>query len=185
MSYNESYPSYFDDAMKIHAICADSGLSENDARLLTYMHAKASENISGIEYFYHPEVEDADALEIMLGKSKKKIVLPPIIDLNKNEQDALEIILTIANRISKLDTMLAKECGMENRLAGELSIRLRLYKDASFRDKMVSIYKNKILPMLNFYDQEKINLAFFKLQKEQRQKEVELMEITGFKNQED
>ena len=183
MTYKDSYPSYFDDALRIHAICADSGMGENDARLLTYMHAKASEKSTGIDYFYSPEREDADALEIMLGKSKKKIDLPPIVDLNKNEQDALEIILTIADRISKLDTMLAQECGMENRLSGELSIRLRLYKDASFRNKMISIYKNSILPMLTIYDEEKISTAFFKLQEDRRKKEVELLELTGLNDQ--
>ena len=182
MSEKEPYTSYFEDALRIHAICADCGLSENDARLLTYMHAKISENAKGIEYFNSPEQEDMDALEIMLGKSNKKICLPPIVDLNKKEQEALEMILTIADRISKLDMLLAKECGMENRLAGELGTRLRLYKDIVFRDKMISIYKNDIVPLLTNYDKEKINLAFIKLKEDERKKEVELLEMTGFEN---
>jgi hypothetical protein len=182
MSKKNSYTSYFEDALRIHAICADSNFSENEARLLTYMHAKASESVNGIKYFNSPEQEDIDALEIMLGKSKKKISLPPIVDLNKKEQDALEMILTIADRISRLDMLLAKECGMENRLAGELGSRLRLYKDAIFRDKMISIYKNSIVPLLNNYDKTKVSKAFFRLKEDQRKKEVELLEMTGFKN---
>lgn len=182
MSQNDSYTSYFEDALRIHAICADSNLSENEARLLTYIHAKASESAKGMEYFDSPEQEDTDALEIMLGKSKKKICLPPIVDLNKKEQDALEMILTIADRISRLDMLLAKECGMENRLAGELGLRLRLYKDVIFRDKMLSIYKNSIIPLLTNYDKTKVSNAFFKLKEDQRKKEVELLEMTGFNN---
>jgi hypothetical protein len=182
MSQNDSYTSYFEDALRIHAICADSNFSENEARLLTYMHAKASESTNGIEYFDSPMQEDMDALEIMLGKSKKKICLPPIVDLSKKEQDALEMILTIADRISRLDMLLAKECGMENRLAGELGSRLRLYKDVVFRDKMISIYKNNIVPLLMNYDKTKVSNAFFKLKEDQRKKEVELLEMTGFKN---
>lgn len=181
---NNQYSSYFEDALRIHAICADFGFSENEARLLTYMHAKASESLNGIEYFYSPGQEDADALEIMLGKSKKKIILPPIVDLNSKEQEALEIILTIADRISRLDNLLAKECGLENRLSGELSTRLRLYRDAIFRDKMISIYKNNILPMLTNYDKNKISMAFYKLQEERRKKELELQEMTGLKEEE-
>lgn len=182
MSENDSYTSYFEDALRIHAICADSNFSENEARLLTYMHAKASESAKGIGYFDSPMQEDMDALEIMLGKSKKKICLPPIIELNKKEQDALEMILTIADRISRLDMLLAKECGMENRLTGELGSRLRLYKDVIFRNKMVSIYKNNIVPLLTNYDKTKVSNAFFKLKEDQRKKEVELLEMTGFKN---
>ena len=44
MENQDSFHNYFEDALKIHAICADIDLNENDARLLTYMHAKASES---------------------------------------------------------------------------------------------------------------------------------------------
>lgn len=178
MATEEPYTAYFEDALRIHAICADAGLGENEARLLTYMHAKASENESGIDYFNAPAEEDIDALEIMLGKSKKKIKIPPIMDLEPNEQEAVDIILTIAERIARLDALLARECGMENRLCGELSIRLRLYKDPAFKEKMISLYKKTVIPDFEKYDKEKISLAFSKYQEIQHRKEAELLEMT-------
>jgi hypothetical protein len=180
MSAEESDPSFFDDALRIHAICADAGLDENDARLLTYIHAKASESEQGIDYFNAPAEEDVDALEIMLGKSKKKIKIPPMVDLNNHEQEAVDMILSIAERISRLDILLAQECGMEKRLSGELSIRLRLYKDPVFKDKMITLYKNAILPCIDKYDPDKICLAFSKFQENRHKQEAEIMEMTGF-----
>lgn len=177
MENQDSFHNYFEDALKIHAICADIDLNENDARLLTYMHAKASESGKGIEYFFNPAAEDAEALEIMLGCCKKTIRLPAVMSLDERGQEALELILTIADKISNLDTLLAKECGLENRLSGELRIRLKLYQDEAFRDKMIDIYKSKIQPMLPFYDKEKIERAFSNLRAQQQKKDEELKEI--------
>ncbi|NLE02838.1 MAG: hypothetical protein GX640_23470 [Fibrobacter sp.] len=171
--------SYFDDALKIHAICADNSLSENEARLLTYMHAKAIESGKGVEYFYSPAQEDTDALLIMLGQNKTKIQLPSVASLDQQGQDALELILTIASRISYIDNLLAKECGLENRLSGELRSRLRLYQDSSFRDSMIEIYKKVIQPKLESYTRQKIDDAFCRFRTEQQKKEKELMNFVG------
>lgn len=181
MTAQGSYSHYFEDALRIHAICVDTGRTENDARLLTYMHAKASESERGIDYFLSPSEEDADALEIMLGKSSKKVDIPPVANLDKKEQDAIDLILTIADRISRLDAILAKECGLENRLSGELTMRLRLYRDTPFRNKMIEIYKNEIVPRFTSYDQDRIDTAFSKFRETQRKTDVELLEMAGIK----
>lgn len=173
------FASYFDDAVKIHAICADEGMSESEARLLTYMHAKASESEKGIDYFLEPADEDAEALEIMLGVYKRKLPLPPSESLDKEGQDAVNLILTIADRISNLDNILAKECGMENRLSGELRARLKLYKDTEFRNKMISLYNTKIQPLLPLYNKEKVDRAFSHFRELQLKKEIELMNAAG------
>jgi hypothetical protein len=55
-------------------------------------------------------------------------------------------------------------------LSGELRIRLKLYQDEAFRDKMIDIYKSKIQPMLPFYDKEKIERAFSNLRAQQQKK---------------
>lgn len=176
------FANYFDDALRIHAICADEELSENDARLLTYMHAKASESGKGIEYFLNPAVEDSEALEIMLGECKKTFHLPPAMSLDEKGHEAVDLILTIADRISNLDNILARECGIENRLSGELRARLKLYKNIEFRDRMISIYKTKIQPRLTHYDKEKIDEAFSRFREKQVQKEKELMKAAGIKS---
>lgn len=177
MSDQGTYSQYFNDALKIHAICVDMNLSENDARILTYMHAKASESGKGISYFLNPANEDSEALEIMLGQHKGTAQLPPAISLDAQSQQALDLILTIAERISCIDNMLAKECGLENRLSGELRNRLRLYKDHQFCNNMIQLYNKEIFPRLPQYDQGKIDQAFSRFRAMEKQREKELMSM--------
>ncbi len=174
----EIFSTYFDSALKIHAVCADLEYSEEDARIYTYIHAKATENGRGVAYFWNPAPEDSEALEIMLG-IKKHIDIPPMVTLDENESEAVDLILSIADRISELDNLLARECGLENRFTGELKARLRLYKDEAFRDKMVGIYVETILPKLDHYDKERIDEAFRKSQEEKDRLEKELLQISG------
>ena len=54
--------------MRIYAICGDENLSDNDARLLSYMHAKAFESGIGIEYFKNPSTSEETALSFMTGE---------------------------------------------------------------------------------------------------------------------
>jgi hypothetical protein len=171
---------YFEDALKIHAICVDVNLSENDARLLTYMHAKGMESGLGIDYFTYPPDQDAEALEIMLGYSKGTLRLPSVISLDEDGHKALDLILNISSKINKLDMLLAKELGMENRLTGELRNRLKLYKNQEFCHEMISMYKEKIVPQMNNYNKEKVDNAFTRFREQQVQKEKELLEMTGF-----
>jgi hypothetical protein len=171
---------YYEDALKIHAICVDVNLTEHEARLLTYMHAKGKESGEGIDYFNEPSEQDAEAIEIMLGHSRGTFRLPSVINLNDDGHKALDLILNISSKINQLDTMLARELGMENRLGGELKYRLKLYKNREFCQKMIALYKDIIIPKLAFYNKEMVDIAFAKFRKEQVQKEKELLELTGF-----
>lgn len=171
---------YYEDALKIHAICVDVNLSEHEARLLTYIHAKAKESGAGIEYFNEPPEQDAEAIEIMLGHSRGTFLLPSVVSLNEDGHKALDLILNISSKINQLDTMLAKELGMENRLGGELKNRLKLYKNREFCQKMITLYKEKIVPKLAIYNKDMVDIAFARYRKEEVQKEKELLEITGF-----
>lgn len=179
MSEEKSFESYFDSAMRIHAICSDFGLSENEARLLTYMHTKSVESGKGIEYFLNPAPEDSEALEIMLGEKKGVLNIPPIMSLDDESREAIDLILTIADKIAQLDTVLASECGLENRLTSELRFRLRLYKEREFRDKMIQIYKGTILTNLSSYDSEKVQDAFKKFRTEKERQDHEIDSMTG------
>lgn len=179
MSDQGTYSHYFNDALKIHAICVDINLSEHEARILTYMHAKASESGKGISYFLNPAQEDTEALEIMLGQRKGSFQLPPAVNLDDKGQEALELITTIAERITHIDALLAKECGLENRLSGELRNRLRLYKDREFCQSMINLYNKEISPRLCLYTQQRIDEAFSKFRAEEQKKERELMNMVG------
>lgn len=181
MSEQENDSDYFNDSLKIHAICVDMNLSETDARILTYMHAKGIETGKGAQYFLNPANEDSEALEIMLGQKTESMQLASDIILDEKTQEALDLITTIADRISHIDNLLAKECGLENRLTGELRNRLRLYKDQDFRNHMIDLYSNHIMPQLPEYDQEKIENAFSRFRALERQKEKDLLNMVGIK----
>ncbi|MDG5815996.1 hypothetical protein QA601_12965 [Chitinispirillales bacterium ANBcel5] len=180
MSDQDTFTLYFEDAMKIHAICADHNYSEEMARVLTYMHSKGCETGRGIEYFYDPAPEDREALEIMLGE-KRSIQLPSVAALDEDEHDAVELILSIAGKIAHLDGVLARECGLENRLSGELRLRLKLYKCPHYRDHMVDLYRQNIRPNLQSYDRERIDTAFKRYHSEKDRMEKELMDMAGIK----
>ena len=88
-----------EDALKIHTICVDLELSENDARLLTYIHAKGIESTLGVSYFDDPPEQDTETLEILLGLSKGTLRLPSIISLDESYHKALDLILNISSKI--------------------------------------------------------------------------------------
>ena len=180
MSGNDTFTIYFEDSLKIHAICADRGYSEEQARIFTYMHSKATESGMGIEYFNDPAPEDCEALEIMLGE-KRFLEIPSIMSLDSEEQDAVDLILSIADKIAHLDGVLARECGLENRLSGELRARLKLYKCKVYREKMMSLYELEIIPDLQTYDRNRIDEAFRRYHTEKDKAEREIMELAGFK----
>lgn len=176
---SEDFHSYFDDALRIHAICVDNGLSENEARLLTYMHTKGCESGKGIDYFFDPSMDEAEALEIMLGERKKPLPLPAVASLDEEGHEAIHTILTIADRISNLDRYLAEECGLENRLSGELRHRLRLYRDRTFRARMIDLYKSNVVPKMDDYTRERVHQAFRKYRIEKQRREKEIMRSAG------
>ena len=178
MNEHNTFSIYFEEAMKIHAICADRNYSEEQARIFTYMHAKAVESGQGIDYFNSPAPEDCEALEIMLGQ-KRALLIPSVITLDDKEQDAVELILSIAEKIANLDKFLARECGLENRLSGELRSRLKLYKCKEYREEMTNIYSNEIEPELKKYDRRRIDKAFKRHQREKDRLEQELMALAG------
>jgi len=178
MEEQEPFGSYFENALKIHAVCADLEYSDEDARVYTYIYTKATESGKGVDYFNDPAPEDSEALEIMLGL-KRTLELPPAVALDDEESEALDFILSIAGHIEHLDGILVSECGMENRFSGELRARLRLYQDARFRGVMISNYLNIIEPKINMYDDERITEAFRKHQEHDENFERELRELLG------
>jgi hypothetical protein len=154
----DCFERYFDDAMRIYAICGDEALSDDEARLLTYMHAKGCESGKGVDYFADPSEYDDTALEIMIGETilTEQAVTPAgdVVTI------ADPFTATIGERIRSLDESLKEEHGFENRFCGELHRRMRLYRDPEFRTRMMDVYKEKIAPKIFGYSQEKLQGAF-------------------------
>jgi hypothetical protein len=138
------YDNYFENVLKIHSICARNGLDERFARILSYMYAKAMDSGMGVEYFLSPSKEDRAALEIMLGQN-----VPVLFPESETDTTIMDSLSNISTKISHLDHLLAEECGVENRLRGELINRLRLYADNNYRDEMIEMYRDIIAPVLH------------------------------------
>lgn len=151
---------YFDDALRIYAICGDEELSDHDARLLTYIHAKACESGRGTEYFDNPQEHDEEALSVMLGET---VIADTMVQAN-GEVISLAggYFSGIDARIRENDTAFESGLGMERRISGELAGRLRLYRDPGFRERMIALYRNTIVPRLDSYDRAAIDRAFVK-----------------------
>jgi hypothetical protein len=137
---------YFEDAVRIYAICGDEELTDDDARLLTYMHAKACESGKGIEYFNDPSEHDEEALKVLTGD----LTIGELAISDKGEVVPVSDPLTasMSDTIGDIDNTLKNEQGFENRISGELRHRLRLYRDPEFRTKMTEIYAKKISPRI-------------------------------------
>jgi hypothetical protein len=172
----KDYLNYYDDITKIYAICIDLDIPDEKIRLLSFMHVKISEN--DIDYLDNPRLEEIQALQIMLGDSKKIIeILQEENFAEKQIETINKSMQTLANFVIKADTQLAKEYGLENRLSSELKYRLFLYENAKFREHMLKLYKKEIEPRICLYDKQKINIAFEKYQEKLLKKEQEFQEL--------
>jgi hypothetical protein len=149
---------YFEDSLRIYAVCGDDDLSDDDARLLTYIHVKACESGKGIDYFDDPSEFDEKALGVMLGDT----IIADTLVTQKGEIVSLGDghASTVSREIFSLDEAFERDLGMERRISGELQLRLRLYRDKSYRDKMVTLYSSQIAPKIFSYDRTAVEQAF-------------------------
>ena len=163
---------YFDDAVSIYAICGDENLSDDEARLLTYMHVKAQGNPDGLDFLDDPDNTDRDALRIMLGDCTLAETMVAkdgtVVSLGS------DFFPEIGSRLSSMDATYRGELGMENRISGELRNRLRLYDDEEFREKMASLYREKIAPRIFFVGKAAVERSFKSYRERNAHREQEL-----------
>ena len=162
--------------MRVYAICGDENISDEDTRVLAYMHAKGFESGRGIEYFADPPKVEEDALEIMVGD----VVIADIVNADGVQFRVDNSILEdFPNYVRSIDTKLHESCGMENRISGELRRRLRLYKDPGFRASMMAAYSEKIAPKLYSYTKEDVNRSFARYREKRVSEDRELASMLG------
>jgi hypothetical protein len=151
----------FFEAMQIHAVCLDAKIDEDKIRLLTYMHFKTKSNDNNVDYFSHASEKDTTSIEIMLGN---KAPLESMVQGNAKHRVIEALVMdhcdNIIENIRRLDAAFRNNLGMENRLGSELKNRLRLYRDETFRKEMVQMYKDIIVPRIDFYEKPTIKRAF-------------------------
>jgi hypothetical protein len=168
---------YFDDSLRIYALCSDESLPDDVARLLSYMHIKACESRRGIDYFNDPSENDEEALGFMLGETDATDTMVTaegeVVVMGNGIMSGIE------REIAAAQKHIREECGMENRLSGELRSRMRLYRDSGFRDSMVKLYKEKIAPRLWKYDRSAVDRAFGNYRKRIAAQEQEFRRMLG------
>ncbi len=115
----------FSEALQqIYDYCEKNGLSNDDARILSYIHAKIIE--SNDKYYFNKEQPtDVAAIELMLGQKENSSI----------NSDGLR------NKLSDLEVPAKSEYGIEKRVSTEVTNRLRLYQKKKYRNKMMGIYK--------------------------------------------
>jgi hypothetical protein len=166
---------YFDDAARIYAICGDENLSDDEARLLTYIHVKAQENPNGLDFLDDPDGIDRDALRAMLGDCT--IAETMVAKDGTVVYVGGDLFPEIGRSIASIDAAYHLELGMENRISGELRNRLRLYTDDAFREKMVSLYRKKIAPRIFSTGKEAVIRSFRSYREKNARQEQELRDM--------
>lgn len=133
-------------------------MSEKEARILTYIHNKFLEK--GNDYFLTPQKMDEQAIIIMLGKYDNSTFLTADDELNDPmDPNFLQIFDQVTKKIQQIDIQLREKMGLENRLHSELNDRLRVHTDNLFREKMLTIYYNIIVPKMIEYTKDRITNA--------------------------
>lgn len=154
---------YFSDAMSIAAICSDEGFSRDDARLFTYIHVKSKNSPSGTEYFNGEGNEEISALKIMLGQKS----FSSLVGNNAPMNHALNAFSEqVTGEIKNIDFAAQEGCGVELYLRSELIHRLKFHTNKTYRNEMLAVYRNTILPKIKAYNGKKIFEAFEKKRRE-------------------
>ncbi|MFP4417737.1 MAG: hypothetical protein ACOC41_02410 [Chitinivibrionales bacterium] len=174
MSSEDLFEDYFDDAMKIHALCADAQLPDSDAKLMTYIHVKALESGRGLSYFEKADNNDQAALQFLLGE--RELGFLPLAEENTHSRDAFQSLEQLPHKIAELDGMLTTEHGIENPFSSELRERLRLYKDSAFRAEKLQMYREHVCGKISSYNRAKVRKAFRAYRVRKEKEEQELME---------
>ncbi|MBN1982040.1 MAG: hypothetical protein JW795_10940 [Chitinivibrionales bacterium] len=131
---------HFDSALNIHDACDKLGLTKDDARLMTYIHCKLLQHNNDYAYFEREDKSVIEALEFLLDKKP----------LEESKDERATAIVDLPKRFIDLDVYLRDQYGMEIRIHSELLNRLRLHTDKKFCEKMMKMYREKILPCLKY-----------------------------------
>jgi hypothetical protein len=166
---------YFDIAMKIHAICSDRSISNDDAKLYVYIYVKACESPEGIDYFEQDCITEIEALKSLLSSGYEEDAV--VFEEPVTPQMLLQLYQSFVQKsITKIERDMQLEYGLERVIRSELTDRLRLHVDPSFRAGHIDIFKNLIYPEIGNYDDAKVKLSNInyqiKLAREEREFDI-------------
>ncbi len=130
----------FNTAHKIHEQCERQGLSRDMARLLTYIHFRLYKNETDEEKGSLDHSEIAQAIDFINDKGGKRTFL--------RKSGCYDAFVSVSENIKTLDESLRDDHGFELRIKSELNKRALLHRDRIFRERMLELYRNKILPCI-------------------------------------
>ncbi len=160
-------------ALRIHAICLDLRLPSSDARLFTYIFAKASNSEVGCDYFRQPQEADVAALQLLLADAGGEAIISELAPKYSSVAGQLQQVL-IGRELARIDQKAKSDFGLEFPLRYELENRLRLHKDAAFREIKLRTFESWIEPQVTEYDTERVKSAFRKERKRNKQLKQQL-----------
>lgn len=147
MGTNDFIKKNYATALKIHSTTEKLGLSVDDARLFTYIHLKITK-ANDVDYFSKENDTDVKALKFLLDVENKSIT--------DSDNNALKAFAKIPKAIKEKDLQLRNELGIEGRIFTELNRRLRMHTDPAFREEIMSLYTNKLLPAMKADDETQV-----------------------------
>lgn len=140
----------YEAALKIYHICADLGLSKEDAKLYTYINH--SEREKGHGFFKESQPTSIGSLDVLLGRIDNCDLLAKIEAANASIVVPMRNLL-IAENLQELDQR--PEAGDYSQKA-ELKARLRMHYDPDFCKEKLRIYHEMIAPLIEGYDNEEV-----------------------------
>ncbi len=147
MGTNDFIKKNYATALKIHSTTEKLGLSVDDARLFTYIHLKVTK-AEDADYFSKENETDIKALRFLLDVEND--------NTTESDDNALKAFANIPKAIKQKDMELRNELGIEGRIFTELNRRLRMHTDASFREEIMSVYNDKLLPAMEEDDESQV-----------------------------
>jgi hypothetical protein len=173
---NDYFLDFFEDGMRICAICSDLNISEEQMRLLIFIHIKLTQ--LGQEYFKQDHQTEIIALRTILGDSHyiEKMYKEQNLDV-KIAENLINFLESYQNTIKKLDIEIKNNYGLENRLTNEFRYRLLLYVNKKFMANMLNLYDKEIKNRIKLYDNKKVDEAFVNYRKKMKKQDEDLMKM--------
>jgi hypothetical protein len=173
---NDYFLDFFEDGMKICAICSDLDICDEQMRLLIFIHIKLTQ--FGQKYFEQDHKNEIIALRTVLGDTRYIEELYKEENLNeKTIENVTKVLDTYKNTLKNLDVEIKNNYGLENRLTNELRYRLLLYSNKKFMTEIVNLYEKEIKYRIKIYDNKKVDEAFENYRKKIKKQDEDLLKM--------
>lgn len=149
------FQTYFKKALKIRAICDDYNFPAE------YSPVFVNILIRGAEHFRHPSLTMEQLKQVFYSFTPE--AQQELRDSRLKEDTELKSMLSkviVGGELQRADDYLAKTEGVGNFFSKQLENMGRLYFDSDYREKMIDLYEKKVVPLMDEYDDLKVQAAF-------------------------